>query len=514
MSQILLNKVSYSYKKYYESIFEDVTLNIDTDWKLGLIGRNGRGKTTLLRLIHGDLIPDKGRIMKEVDTEVFPYENTCIYTMTMDVIKENIGGLRSMEDNLLDLDVLQRYLDADGYEIESKIRIEMNRMKLSEELLDQKYDLLSGGEKTKVLLIALFLRKNAFILLDEPTNHLDIEGKQAIAEYLRRKKGFIVVSHDREFLDKVIDHVISINKEDITIEKGNYSTWKNNKDLKEQYEFRTQVRLQKEILSLEKRAVTARDWAAVAEKEKNPYASRTARGNGSRSAKLMRQAKTSEKQVNLKLEEKKSLLLNYEISKELTINQESLEDTCLVRVKNLNFGYYDSLLIQDISMKIYVGDVIWIRGKNGAGKSTLLKLLSQRIPTDCIELAEGLVISEAYQEPLWDKGFLKDLYIGESNEGKENFERFDALCHSFDLPHDYLDRPLETYSSGEKKKVDIARALSKKNQLLFLDEPLNFMDVYFREQLEKAIIDYRPTMVFVEHDERFGNNIANIVLEL
>lgn len=511
MSQIVISEMSYSYKKYYEPIFENITINMDTDWKLGLIGRNGRGKTTLLKLVHGELIPDRGGIFKEVDTEFFPYENKSAYIKTVDVIKENIGGLRTMEENLDDIDILQRYLDADGFEMESRIKKEMYHMRLSEELLEQEFELLSGGEKTKILMIALFLRKNSFILLDEPTNHLDIDGKMAIAEYLSGKKGFIVVSHDREFLDRVIDHVVSINKVGIFIEKGNYSTWKNNKDLKEQFEMSTRDKLEREIVSLGNRAGTARDWAAVAEKKKNPFATH-ARANGGKA--FMRQAKNSEKEVIDNLEEKKLLLLNYEDAKVLELHQDKIEEECLVKVKHLTFGYSDKILINDISLKICSGDIIWIRGKNGAGKSTFLKLLSKRIPNKEVEYAEKLVISEAYQEPLWQHGFLEELFMSESGQDTGAFDRFKELCMTFDLPEDYLERPLETYSSGEMKKIDIARALCFNNQLLFLDEPLNYMDVYFREQLEKAIMKYKPTMVFVEHDIRFGSNVANVVMDL
>lgn len=513
MPQITLNEVSFSYKKYYESIFENVTININTEWKLGLIGRNGRGKTTLLKLISGQLSPDKGRVFKEVETELFPYENTCTFENTMDVIKENIGGLRTLEDNLEDLENLQQYLDLDGYEMESRIKREMNYMGLPENLLEQKFELLSGGEKTKILMIALFLKKNSFILMDEPTNHLDMEGRKTIADYLRKKKGFIVISHDREFLDQIIDHVLAINKAGFSLEKGNYSTWKHNKDLKEQFEFRTKERLERDITSLEKSAVTNRNWAAKAEKEKNPFATHN-RGNGSRAAKFMRQAKNSEKQAKEHLESKKSLLLNYEIAKELEFTQYKMEEECLIKVKHLNFGYTNRLLIPDLSFKIQNGDCIWIQGGNGAGKSTLLKLLSQRIPNKEVYYEEGLILSEAYQEPLWKQGFLFDLFRETYGYDEEVMDKFKNLCQTFDMPSDFLERPLETFSSGELKKTDIARALSVKNGLLFLDEPLNYMDVYFREQLEKAILQCKPTLVFVEHDQRFGNAIANKVIEL
>lgn len=521
MSSIVISEMSFCYKEFYEPIFKNITITLDTNWKLGLIGRNGRGKTTLLKLIHGEYIPDQGKIIKTLDTEFFPYEAVTDYTNTLDVLKEVIGGLKTLEDklssfenqsdSLVYLEALQQYLDSDGFEMEGKIRKEMYHMHLPEHLLEQDFDLLSGGEKTKLLLIAMFLRKNTFHLLDEPTNHLDIEGQRIIAEYLSKKSGFIVVSHDREFLDQVIDHVISINKADITIEKGNYSTFKQNKDLKEIYEFRTRDKLENEIIALERRSSEARGWAKQANKEKNPYANHN-RANGGKA--FMRQAKHSEKMISENLEDKKSLLKNYEKEKTLKITQEQLNERCLVRVSNLSFDYAGNAinpLISSLSFEVCHGDRLWIKGKNGTGKSTLLKLMNKTIKSSAVMTARGLEISYAYQEPLWIEGYLIDLF---SKEPPEIFERFHMICKMFDLPPDYLKRPLETYSSGQIKKADIARALALKCHILFLDEPLNYMDVYFREQLEKAILTFKPTIVFVEHDARFGENVANGVVEL
>lgn len=511
MSQIILENMSFSYKSYYTPIFSKVSNILDTDWKLALIGRNGRGKTTLLKLIHGTLIPDHGNIYKDVVTEFFPYEYNTNYSKTMDVMKEIIGNLKAMEDNLDDILILQQYIEADGFEMESRIKKELHKMMLPDAILDQEFESLSGGERTKLLLIALFLRKNRFILLDEPTNHLDIDGRDRIANYLKHKKGFIVVSHDRDFLDTICDHVISINKTDINIEKGNYTTWKQNKDLKEEYEFRTRNKLEHEVISLEKRAFSARTWANIAEKEKNPYATHN-RGNTSRSAKFMHQAKKSESKVISNIEEKKTLLLNYETAKELILHQDNLDTDLLLHIKNLEYSYNHMPLLQDITLKIYTGDIIWIQGKNGSGKSTLLKLINKTLLSNAIAYAEGLVISTAWQEPLWNQGFLHDIL----EKPCESFDvdRFYSLCNIFDIPENFRNKPLETYSNGELKKLDIARALSCNNQLLLLDEPLNYMDVYFREQLEMAILLYKPTLVFVEHDKRFGENIASKRIEL
>ena len=493
MAQIILEGISFYYKEFFESIFENVNLNLDTNWKLGLIGRNGRGKTTLLRLLHGELLPDKGKIIKSINTDLFPCPIDLNYSKTIDVIKESIGGLRTLEDNLEDLDCLQRYIDQDGFLMESRIIKEIHLMNLSESLLNRDYDTLSGGEKTKVNLITLFLKSNVFVLLDEPTNHLDIEGKKIIAEYLKGKRGFIVVSHDRQFLDTVCDHILSINKKSIEIEKGNFSTWVKNKELIEQYELRTKERLEKEIISLEKRAKTGRLWANTANKQKSEFAGHF-RTNGSQA--YMRQAKMSEKRVEDNIYEKKQQLRNYEKEKKLQLNQSNdISSPWLLIADHISFGYTENLLIDDFSLTIKKGDRIWLQGDNGKGKSTLLRLLSKKrnleeeqadiigdIMSGNIYHTTGLDISFSYQEPFLKGGYAED-YFNDSNS------YWHELCLSFDLPKDFLSRPIETYSNGEIKKLEMARALSLPNHILFLDEPLNYMDIYFRKQLELALAD-------------------------
>lgn len=519
MAQIIIEGMSFYYKEYFEAIFENVNLNLESNWKLGLIGRNGRGKTTLLRLIHGQLSPDRGRINKSINTELFPYPMRLKFSKTMDVIKENVGGLRTLEDNLEDMECLQRYIDLEGFQIESKILKEMSLMHLSASLLDRDYETLSGGEKTKINLITLFLKHNTFVLLDEPTNHLDVEGKRIIAKYLKGKKGFIVVSHDRQFLDEVCDHILSINKKSIDMEKGNYSSWLKNKELTEQYELRTKEKLEREIVSLEQRSKTTRTWATAANKQKYDVKGHF-RTNGSQA--YMRQAKRSEKRIQDNIQEKKHLLGNFEREKKLQLNQsEDLGSAVwLLIADHICFGYTEDLLIDDFSLTINRGDRIWLRGNNGKGKSTLLRLMSKKrnlaevqadingkIMSGNIYHATGLDISFSYQEPYLEEGYAKDFF-------NSNHSYWYELCMSFDLPKKILTRPIETYSKGEIKKLEMARALSMPNNILFLDEPLNYMDLYFRRQLEEALLRYKPTVVFVEHDERFGEMIANRVIDL
>ena len=525
MAKININNMSYCYEGYYNPVFEHVNLTIKTEWRLGLIGRNGRGKTTLLKLLSGELEPTDGKISLPMEVEYFPYPTQCGYTNTRDIIKENVGRLKSMEDTMEaiisendearfdEYSLLQeKYLALDGYEMESKIQKEMDDMGLDSSLLDRDFETLSGGEKTRIMLLTLFLRKKNFILLDEPTNHLDESGKEAVMNYLKKKKGFIVVSHDRAFLDAVIDHVLCINKKDITIEAGNYTTWKQNKDKREEYEFRTRERLEEEIAQLERSARSSRTWANIGNMQSYNYAGH-GRANGVET--YMRQAKRSEARVQDNIDKKKQLLQNYEEVKPLVMRQkDDIEEKCLIEIKELTFKYEDAdkEVIKGFNFEVCTGDRIWVKGNNGAGKSTLLKLISKAIPNEAITYAEGLHIAMVGQEPAWKSGYVHDEFIDRS-EGSA-YERFIELCELFEVPEDFLERPLETFSSGELKKVNIARILAEENHIILFDEPLNFMDTYFSEQLEKAILEYQPTMIFVEHDSYFGKEVATKTITL
>ena len=185
MSKILVNEMSFYYEPYYNPVFERVNLILDTDWRLGLTGRNGRGKTTFLKLLEGELEPTQGKLIKSVSMEYYPYHFETAYEKTGDVLKEIIGGFKTMGDVMEAFPehpdkeeiercaaVQEKYREEGGYELEARICRELYRMGLPEELLDRDFRVLSGGEKSKLLMLALFLRPNAFVLLDEPTNHL------------------------------------------------------------------------------------------------------------------------------------------------------------------------------------------------------------------------------------------------------------------------------------------------------------------------------------------------------
>ena len=225
MSLVQINNLTFKYESDYENVFENVNLNIDTNWKLGLIGRNGKGKTTFLKLLTGKL-KGTGSISKNVEVTYFPYE---------------------VKDDDITLNIIQEICMAEDWEIIKEI----NLLNANVEILYRNFSTLSGGEKVKALLASLFLKENNFLLIDEPTNHLDTKAKTDIENYLKKKKGFILVSHDRSLLDSVTDHIISINNSNINIVQGNYSIWKENFDRQNNFELKQNEKLQKEIEKLE-----------------------------------------------------------------------------------------------------------------------------------------------------------------------------------------------------------------------------------------------------------------------
>lgn len=522
MTNIVISKMSFDYPGHYQPVFEQVDLALSTGWRLGLVGRNGRGKTTLLKLIGGVLEPTSGAVHVPVPTLMFPYAVDRTYRTAREVIKNSLGELALLEQEMEacledgSLPALERYsalmadyLERDGYAADSRIERELQLMDLPLALLDRDFSALSGGEQTKILILCLFLKQEAFVLLDEPTNHLDLPGKRSLAAYLAGKTGFIVVSHDREFLDNTVDHILSIVKTDILLEKGNFTSWDANRKREDAYELSVHENLSREVGVLEKSARDSRrySYATEARKKGAPDSGFV----GAQAARLMQRAKNTERRRQRMLDEKKALLKNHEKIPDLKITQAEAAGAVIV-AEHLSFSYDNQPLLRDISLTLCPGDRLWVRGGNGAGKSTLLRLLNgSLLPSEgTVRRFPGMLLSESGQNPLWEQGMLTD-WLREAPVDRDVFRT--TLAY-FELGQTCFEKPLTCFSQGELKKIDIARALAQENHLLILDEPLNYMDIHFRSQLEKSLLKYQPTLIFVEHDGAFGEAVATAVLEL
>ncbi len=492
MSLIRVNNLTFCYDGSLNNVFENVTFNIDTDWKLGLIGRNGKGKTTFLKLLLGKY-EYSGIISKSVDFDYFPFEVKNKNQMTIDIIHE-------VAPNIEDWEVIK----------------ELNLLNTDPEILYRNYSLLSGGEQIKILLAGLFLKGNNFLLIDEPTNHLDIETRDNLVEYLKMKKGFIVVSHDRNFLDKVVDHIISINNTNIDIQKGNFSSWQENKDANDNFELTQNEKLKKDINRLEVTARSTSDWSNKMEKTKYNHSGSKEmidRGYvGHQSAKMMKKSKIMEQRIEKAIEEKSNLLNNIDRNDPLKITPVESKKNILIIADNLQIKYNNKEIFNKVSFEVKNRDRVAITGKNGIGKSSILKLiLGNEIEYNGnIKIANDLKISYVSQSTENLNGKLKD-FVRENDVDESVFK---AMLSKMGISNSEFNKNIQEMSEGQKKKVLIAKSISESANLYIWDEPLNYIDILTRIQIEDAILKYRPTIIFVEHDDTFIKNVATKVINL
>lgn len=492
MSQISVQNLTFAYEGSYDNVFENVSFRIDTDWRLGFTGRNGRGKTTFLNLLRGKF-EYAGTISHSVEFDYFPFE---------------------VEDDSIDtLLVAERICPEHA---RWQLVRELSLLETDESILYRPFSTLSNGERIKLLLAALFLKKNNFLLIDEPTNHLDLRGREVVSAYLSRKSGFILVSHDRAFLDGCVDHILAINKCDIEVVQGNFSSWYRNRQLQDMFELNENDKLKKEISRLEK---TSREKAGWSDKvERTKFATRNSgikpdKGYiGHKAAKMMGRAKAIEDRRQQAIEEKSGLLKNLEAQESLKISQLAYHSSRLLLLNDVSISYGSNAVCRNVSFTIERGDRIALAGKNGSGKSSVIKLICGEGISYAgdFQLGSRLKISYVSQNTSSLRGSLTDFAI----ENGVDESLFKAILRKLDFSREQFDVDMRNFSDGQKKKALIAKSLCEKAHLLIWDEPLNFIDVISRMQIEKLLLECKPTILFVEHDRMFCENIATKTVQL
>ena len=488
MSLIQVSNLTFAYDGSYENIFENVSFQIDTNWKLGFTGRNGRGKTTFLNLLLRKY-EYQGNISASVQFSYFPYP---------------------VEDgSILAIDAVEAmYPDYEYWQVQR----EMDKLQLDDEVLYRPYSTLSNGEQTKLQLAVLFSRENHFLLIDEPTNHLDIRGRELVSQYLNRKKGFILVSHDRAFLDGCVDHILSINKSDIQVCKGNFSAWMENKQRQDAFELAENEKLKKEISRLEETARQKADWSDRGEARKIGFGPCDRGYIGHKAEKMMARSKAIKKRQTAAIEEKSTLLKNIERSDTLKIYQTPFHTERLVELKDVSITYGAEPVCEHIRFAIRQGDRIALQGANGSGKSSILKLIcGQEIPyTGEFWRGNGLKISYVSQDTSNLHGSLSDF----SRDCGIEESLFLAMLAKLDVPKAQMEKDMSNLSAGQKKKVLLAKSICEPAHLHIWDEPMNYIDVTSRMQIEELLLQFQPTILFVEHDKAFCENVATKIVAL
>lgn len=486
MSMIKVENLTFSYPSSYDNIFDNVSFQIDTDWKLGFVGRNGRGKTTLLNLLLNKY-EYSGKIISSVKFDYFPYQVSNKERLTKDILQEICPSAEEWE-----------------------ILRELSYLEVDTDVLWRTFETLSNGEQTKALLAALFLNEGHFLLIDEPTNHLDSSARKKVSEYLRKKKGFILVSHDRRFLDGCVDHILSLNRSDIEVQSGNFSSWMANFERQQESELLQNERLKKDINRLQKSAKRSEIWSNQVEASKIGAADKGFVGH--KAAKMMKRSKSIERRQQQALEQKSALLKNIETTDSLKITPLNYHSSEIVSFSDVAVIYNKKQICKNISFNVQSGERVFIDGKNGSGKSSLLKLL-MNYPiehTGTITVGSGIVISYVPQDTSHLTGALSDF----SKKNCLNESLFKAILRKMGFERIQFEKNIEDFSGGQKKKVLIAKSLCEQAHLYVWDEPLNFIDVYSRMQIEELIKSFSPTMLLVEHDIAFRDAIATKVIEL
>ncbi|MDO5376507.1 MAG: ABC-F type ribosomal protection protein [Staphylococcus rostri] len=508
----ILNTSSLS-KHYLDHIlFDQVKLTLNAGDIIGVVGRNGEGKTTLLKLLAGIESPSSGTISWKKDIDIgylaqVPNMNDdiSIYTylesafqklhdisQQLDTLTQQMAvDTENLDSYMTQYGTLQSYYEAHGgYEIDAKIRRVAHGLKITS-LLEITWGTLSGGERTKVCLAKLLLQPTELLLLDEPTNHLDIQSIEWLAQYIKQYTGAVViVSHDRYFLDEVTNQIVEIDQQQLHHYHGNYSYFVDEREKRILADFEAYKTQQKKIKQMQKAITQLRTWASQA---KPPNAS------------MFRRAKSMEKALNRIKKLDKPTLNAKQMA--LTLTNNTLGADKLIQLKGVS-KTYNTPLFKNINLLIRKNEHVAIVGENGTGKSTLLKMiLGEVIPDEgSVQIANHLKIGYLSQH----------VFNNESNDSVLNVfrkgvhvteEKARHILAQFMFYGDDVFKNIEDLSGGEKVRLRWAQIVNSDYHMLILDEPTNHLDIDAKETIEDALSDFKGTIITVSHDRYFLNKL-------
>lgn len=495
MSTIEIKNLTFGYDGQDNVLFDHANLTLASAWKLGLTGRNGRGKTTLLNLLQGKL-PFQGTIQTRENFYYFP---------------------QTIQDTTqLTFYALSEVATFEQWELER----EFNLLHLKPEVLWQPFASLSGGEQTKALLALLFVDDAHFALIDEPTNHLDLASRIQVAQYLKNKRqGFIVISHDRHFLDDVIDHVLVIEKSQLQLFQSDFSTYEAQKAQQDQFELAQNEKMKSEIARLTKTAKEKERWSQARETDK--YGKPNVKGSGAindtgfigaRAARTMKRSKLIGQRAEEHVREKAQLLKNIETIEPLTLNYHPDYHQQLLTVENFTLCFEGVPLFKPLNFTLHTGEIIALMGPNGSGKSSIMAALqgnfSGEIQGEITAVhTKTSAIAQLYPE-LSSK--VTELYPDDAPLTQELLSNLRKLG----MERTVFETPICKMSMGQQKKVEVARSLITPASFYLWDEPLNYLDLFNHDQLTRLLLAKKPSMLLVEHDQDFVKKVATKVIEI
>ena len=388
---------------------------------------------------------------------------------------------------------------------------------MTDDALYRPFSTLSGGEQAKILLALLFAREGRYLLIDEPTNHLDETGRALVSRYLAKKSGFLLVSHDRAFLDGCVDHILSINRGGIEVQKGNFSSWYENRQRQDAFELAQNAQLKKEIGRLKQAARQSRAWADKVENTKiGPHSAKVtgeadAMGGrayiGEQSRRMQQRRKNLERRQNAAIEEKSALLKNIEQAAPLKLHQLPYHTRPAgAAAGRLGVLWRRARVLAASASASSRATGSRCAARTAPGRQAFCACCAARTcrTPGRVERGSRLRISYVRQDP---SGLRGDLGAYAARYGLDE-SLFKAILRKLDFARVQFEKDMADFSAGQKKKVLLARSLCEPSHLLVWDEPLNYVDVLSRMQLEDLLLEFQPTIVFVEHDRVFCDHVA------
>lgn len=499
------------------NLFSDVSFDVEHKDKVGFIGANGVGKTTLFKILNGELAPTSGTVVFDKNAKIgYMEQHACnnpktdiyhellsVFDYLMDIeaetkqVTEAIDRKDGNLDELVDRQtrLIEKYEQLGGLTYKSRTRSALLGLGFSEGEFDMEVGSLSGGQRSKLCLAKLLLSQSNLLLLDEPTNHLDIKSVGWLEDFLRDFKGaMIIISHDRYFLDNVTNKTIELEHSKTMCYSGSYSEFIKKKEaynlsLKNKYENDLkEIKRIEGIVEQQKRWGRERNFITAASKQK--------------------EADRIKAQLVVPDSELETMRISFEPK------CESGNDVLICRGLSKSFG--EKHLFKNIDIHIRKGERVFILGENGCGKTTLFKILMARCPQDSGEYNFGANVLTGYFDQMQQNLDLNKTAIEEVQDAFPNLTNTEArsALAAFLFKGDEVFKPLSKMSGGERARVSLLKLMLKKSNFLLLDEPTNHLDSSSREELEKTLKDYSGTMLIISHDRYFINKLATRILVL
>ena len=504
-----------------DSILENVNFTVNEYDKIGIIGVNGTGKTTLFKIISGIYGYDSGDIYTSKDCEIgyleqntnFHSENTILeevlevfkYVIEMEKYLRDLEHKISEESSNTNSTTLEKLMneysnkleafsDMNGYGYKSEAKGVLKGLGFSDEDMDKPISILSGGEKTRVLLGKLLLKKPTLLLLDEPTNHLDSEAIEWLEVFLKQYKGTVIlISHDRYFLDQVVNRIFEIHNKKLKTYNGNYSDFIKASAIEKELELKKFEDQQKDIKKQEESIERLKAFG----REKH-----------------LKRARSKEKALaKVDVLDKPEA---YRKKAKIEFNPSVTSGNDVLQLRDISMGYGERILFKDLNLDIYRGEKVALIGANGIGNSTLFKIIMNEITPLSGDIKFGTNVNVSYFHQEQKTLNLDNTIIDEIWEDNKQLTQTSlrTMLGAFLFEGEEVFKKISTLSGGERARVAILKLILSNANLLLLDEPTNHLDIDSKEVLEEALSSYTGTIFTISHDRYFLNTVVDKVLVL